>query len=134
MSDAHLLRLAVQVVEQAPPLLRFELDVSAQDVDVRLQARERRAQLVGRVGDEAPLRLERLLERSEHRVERRAEARELAAASLGNALARLARLCDPLGGRGQAAHGSQGCVRDERPAIAAATAIPPKETRIRTSS
>ena len=52
------------------PLLGLEHDVAAQDVDVRLQARQRRAQLVRGVGDEAPLRLERLLERGEHRVER----------------------------------------------------------------
>jgi len=95
----------VQVVEQPSPLLRRELDVAAQDVDVRLEARQRRAQLVGGVGDEAPLCLERLLERAEHRVERRAKTGQLASPSLRDALARLASPCDPLGRFRQPAYG-----------------------------
>src|SRR5690348_9162023 len=34
---AHLLRLAVEVVEELEPLLRAELDVAAEHVDVRLE-------------------------------------------------------------------------------------------------
>src|SRR5206468_9061393 len=90
----HLLRLAVEVVEQAPTLVRVELEVAAQDVDVRLQARQRRAQLVGGIGDEAPLCLERLLERGEHRVEGGAQGRELVVPALRNTLARFASLGD----------------------------------------
>jgi hypothetical protein len=36
----------VEVVEQLPPLLGIELEVAAQDVYVRLQARQRRPELV----------------------------------------------------------------------------------------
>src|SRR5262249_13437028 len=104
---AHLLRLAVEVVEQARLLLGLELDVATQDVDVRLQAGQRRPQLVRSVGDEAPLRLERLLERRQHRVERGAEGCDLVVSSLWNPLARLAGLGDSLGRRGQSAHRSK---------------------------
>ena len=113
MSGTHLLRLAVEIVEQAPALLGIESDVAAQDVDVRLQARQRRTQLVRRVGDEAPLRLERLLERREHRVERRAQGCELVVPALRDALARLAGLGDSLGGRRQPAHRGEGRARDD---------------------
>ena len=109
----HLLRLAVEIVEQRAALLGVELDVAAQDVDVRLQARQRRTQLVRRVGDEAPLRLERLLERREHRVERGAQGGELVVPALRNALARLAGLGDSLGGRGQPPHGGERRARDD---------------------
>ena len=59
---------------------RVEPVLLLQHVDVRLHARQRRTQLVRGVGDEAALRLDRVLECREHRVERRAESRELAAA------------------------------------------------------
>src|SRR5581483_12155218 len=78
----HLLRLAVEIVEEPAALVGRELDVAAQDVDIGLQAREGRPQLVRGVGDEAALRVERLLERGEHRVEGGAEPRKLAAAAL----------------------------------------------------
>ena len=43
---AHLVRLALEVGEEARALLRVEPLVLLQDLDVRLQARERRSQLV----------------------------------------------------------------------------------------
>ena len=49
-------------------------------LDVRAQARDRRAQLVARVGDEVALRLDRALERVERRVEAARQARELVVA------------------------------------------------------
>ena len=103
----------MKVVEQTPALFGLERHVAAEDVDVRLQARQRRAQLVRGIGDEAALRLERLLERGEHRIEGRAEARELVLPAFGNTLARLAGLRDPFGRRREAAHRSQGRARDE---------------------
>ena len=69
----HLVRLALQIGEETLPAFGIEALLLLQDLDVRLQARQRRAQLMRRVGDEALLRLERFLERREHRVERRAE-------------------------------------------------------------
>ena len=121
----------MEVVEQAPALLGVELDVAAQDVDVRLQARQRRAQLVRRIGDETALRLEGLLERAEHRVERRSQSCELVVPALGDALTRLAGLCDSLGRRGQPAHRSERragheCGQPRRPGRG-----PASETRIR---
>src|SRR6202035_2017788 len=77
---AHLVRLPLEVVEEPLPRGWVEPFLLLQDFDVRLQARQRRAQLVRRIGDEAPLRLDRVLEGSEHRVERGAEPRELASA------------------------------------------------------
>src|SRR5262249_25941175 len=109
----HFLRLAVKVVEQAPALLGRKLDVAAQHVDVRLQARQRSAQLMRGVGNETSLRLERLLEGAEHRVERGAEGSELVLPSLGNALARLAGLGDSLSGGGQPTHRSECRARDK---------------------
>ena len=53
--------------------------VTGEVLDVAAQRGERRAQLVRRVGDEAPLRLARALERVEHRVQRRGEAADLVA-------------------------------------------------------
>ena len=116
---AHLVRLALQVLEQ--PLARFRIELDGADrttehVEVRLHARQRRAQLVRRVGDEAPLRLDRVLQRRQHRVERRAEPRDLVVAALGHALARVARARDPLGRVGQAAHRRERRARDERAA------------------
>ena len=75
--------------------------VAREHLDVRAQARERRAQLVRGVGDELALRPRRVLERLEHRVERRrraARARRCPDASirarevvgLGHVLGRLA--------------------------------------------
>ena len=96
---AHLVRLALEVVEETRARFRVEPLVLLQHLDVRLHARQRRAQLVRRVRDEPALRLERLLECAEHRVEGAAEARELVAAADGHALARLAGLRDSLRGR-----------------------------------
>ena len=50
---------------------------SCEHLDVGAQARDRRAQLVAGVGDEVALRLGRLLERVERRVEAARQAREL---------------------------------------------------------
>ena len=51
--------------------------VGEREVEVRLDDRERRAQLVRRVGDEAPLRRERRGRAGEHRVERVGEPLQL---------------------------------------------------------
>ena len=61
--------------------LRRQRLVAGEHLDVRAQARQRRPQLVRRVGDELPLRARRVLERAEHRVERRGEPRELVVAA-----------------------------------------------------
>ena len=61
--------------EQPLALARRQLPVAREHLDVRAQARQRRAQLVRGVRDELPLRgARRLLERREHRVEAAREA------------------------------------------------------------
>ncbi len=55
--------------------------VLGEHVDVDPQARERGAQLVAGVGDQAPLRVERPLQRAEHGVERGGEPAELVPAA-----------------------------------------------------
>jgi len=65
------------------------------------------------VRDEAPLGLERFLERAEHRVERRTEPGQLAPPAFRHALARLAGLGDPLGCRGETPHRRERRIRDD---------------------
>ena len=110
----HLVRLALEVGIEPVSRVGREPVLLLQHVDVRLDARQRRAQLVRGVGDEAALRLDRVVEGGEHRVERRAEARQLAAPGLGNAFARIARARDALRGCGQAQHRGERRARDER--------------------
>ena len=57
-------RLRVQVADEPLALVGGELVGPAQDVDVRAQARERRAQLVRGVGDELALGAQRRLQRA----------------------------------------------------------------------
>ncbi len=111
---AHLVRLPLEIVEQPLPLSGVEPLLLRQHLDVRLHARQRRAQLVRGVGHEAPLRLDRVPECPEHCVERGPEPRQLAATALRHALARVLRPRDPLRRRRQAAHGGEGRPRDER--------------------
>ena len=70
---AHLVGFALEIGEQLPALRRVESLLLLQHLDVRLEARQRRSQLVRRVGDETALIFDRLLERRQHRVERRSE-------------------------------------------------------------
>ena len=65
----HLPELLDDVREQPGAILGRKHPVSSEDLDVRAHARERRSELVRRVGDELPLRPRRLLESPEHRVE-----------------------------------------------------------------
>ena len=69
-----------RLVERALRLVGRQLPLP-QEVDVRAHRGQRRAQLVRRVGDEAPLRADRPLERREHLVEARREAAELVVAA-----------------------------------------------------
>jgi len=70
---AHLVRFALEVGEEAAACIGVETVVLFQHLDVRLHARQGCAQLVRGVGDEPSLRVERLLECAEHRVDRAAE-------------------------------------------------------------
>ena len=73
----QLVELRDDVGAQARALLLGQAVGVLQHLDVGAQARDRRAQLVARVGHEVALRLGRSLERVERRVEAAAEAREL---------------------------------------------------------
>ena len=82
-------------------------------LDVRPQARQRRAQLVRRVLDELALPLLRLVERLEHRVERRGEPAELVVAGHVDALGQVAGRAHALGRLAQAAYRLECCACDE---------------------
>ncbi len=74
---AQLLQLLDDVAQQPPPLLLGQPRRQRQHLDVRAQARQRRAQLVRGVGDELPLAADRRLQRAEHRVEGARQPRDL---------------------------------------------------------
>ena len=77
---AHLGELLDDVGQQALPLLAGSVVGAGEDLDVRAQAGQRRAQLVRGVGDEAALAPRRVLERGEHGVEAGGQAPELVGA------------------------------------------------------
>ena len=91
----HLRQLLGDVAQQCLPVRGGHGLVAREHLDVRAQAGQRRAQLVRRVGDELPLRPRRVLERAEHRVERRREPRELVGAGRVDAAREVARLRAP---------------------------------------
>ena len=84
-----------------------------EQLDVRAQARERRAQLVRGILDEASLQARGLVERLEHRVEGRGEARELVAPLDADALRQVARRAHALRGGRELAHGRERRARNE---------------------
>ena len=109
----HLLELLGDVAQQALALSGRQLLVPREHLDVGAQARQRRAQLVRGVGDELSLRLRRRLERREHRVEGRGEARELVAPVLLDSPREVARLRHLLSGVGETAHRREHRARDD---------------------
>ena len=96
-------------------LLRRQRTVAGQHLDVRAEARQRRAQLVRRVGHELPLRAGRILERREHRVEARREPAELVPAADVDPLGQVAGLGHPLGRIRQPPHRRERGARDDEP-------------------
>ena len=92
----HLAELLDDVREQARPILRRQHAIAGEDLDVRAHARERRSELVRRVGDELPLRTSRLLERAEHPVEARREPAQLVVSGDLDALGEILRLAHAL--------------------------------------
>ena len=76
-------------------------------VEVRLRARQRRAQLVRGVGDELALGQARALERGEHRVEAPRQSPELILLAGLDAVAEILRARHPFGGARQAPHGHE---------------------------
>ena len=112
----HLVDLLDEVVQQLLARLRRQLVPAREDLDVRLQAGERRAQLVRGVGHELPLSPARVLERAEHRVEARRQPAELVVAGRGrlDPLREIPGLGDRFRRRGQPAHGRQRRARDQQ--------------------
>jgi hypothetical protein len=101
----QLLELLDDVGEKPLPLARRKFLLARQHLDVRSQARERRAQLVGSVQHELTLRARRFLQGGKHRVEARGQTAELVAAGRVDALREIARLADALSRFGQTTHG-----------------------------
>ena len=119
----HLGQLLGDVAQQLLAVAGRQRLVAGEHLDVRAQARQRRPQLVRRVGDELALRARRVLERAEHRVERRRQARELVVAGRVDAAREVARLGHLLGRPGQPLDGCEHRLRDDE-AEAAARAMP----------
>jgi hypothetical protein len=110
----QLVDLLVDVLHQLAAIAVGDLAAALEELDVRPQARQRRAQLVRRVGHELPLRGDGLLELVEGRVERAGEAAELVVAALGQAAAHVAVARDGLGPLGEAADGGERSARNDR--------------------
>jgi len=99
-------RLTFQVGEQLVALAGLQPFLLLQNLDVRLQARQRSAELVGRIRDEPPLGIDRLLECPEHRVEGGAQPGELVASpSIRDTFTRVAGSGNSLRRAGQAPDG-----------------------------
>ena len=102
---AQLLGLLDHVGEQAAAVLGVELAALEQHLDVRAQARHRRAQLVRGVGDELALgahrfveRVARALQAVEHRVEAGRQLADLVVGVDAQAAGEVLGLADVLGG------------------------------------
>ena len=100
----QLLDLLDHVAQQPPALAGVHVSGLLQDLDVRAQAGDGRAQLVRGVGDELALRVNggverahRVLERVEHRVEARRQPPDLVLARRLDPPAEIARQRDVLG-------------------------------------
>ena len=108
----HLAQLLDDVLQQPLALTRRQPPVAREDLHVRAEARQRRAQLVRRVGNKLALGARRLLESPEHRVEARREPAELVAPRRLDALRQVAGLRNGLRRSGQAADGCERGPRD----------------------
>src|SRR6266566_2688558 len=73
-----------EIAEELLALHRIDGLAALEKLEIRAQTRERRSQLVRRIGDQLTLRAERRFELTEHRVEARAEPAELVAAVRGH--------------------------------------------------
>ena len=118
---------------RAPPAAASSL--ACEHLDVRAQARQRRAQLVRGVGDELALRAARLLERGEHRVEARGEPAELVLGRRTRCAGRGRRVAVTLlGGLGEPPDRRERGARRRASPSAPASPIPPSATiRIRSA-
>src|SRR5204863_7488345 len=108
------LHLRDEVLEQLLALDRIGGLAAREELEVRAQARERRAQLVRRVGDELPLLSQRHLERREHGVEAAGEARDLIAARERDTAREVTRARDLLDRRRESAHRLQRRTRQQQ--------------------
>jgi hypothetical protein len=111
----HLPELLDDVRQKPAPLPRRKRPVARENLDVRPYARQRRAQLVGRVRDELALCARRLLERPEHRVETRSQPAQLVRPFHLDAFREVLGLRDPLDGGRETRNGSQRRPRDDEP-------------------
>ena len=107
----ELIRLLDQVLEQLLPLGRRQRAIGEQYLEVCLQARQRRAQLVRRVGDQMALRHNRALERLQRRVERLRKPPQLVVGRGLEPAPEVGRRRDRLGLLRKSPHRPQGCPR-----------------------
>ena len=110
----HLLDLAVEVGDDLLAVVVGKIGVPAQHVEVRAQARQRRAQFVPGVLDEPSLLGTGPVERLEHRPERRTEPADLVVAVARHVDVEAAGRAHRVGGRRQAAQRSRHLGGDQR--------------------
>jgi hypothetical protein len=111
----ELLRLGVEVLEHLGACLGIEVGMAAQDGEVRAHARQRGAQLVTGVLDEAPLVVAGGGERGEHAVERIAQPGDLVLAGDRHLHVQPAGPLDVGGGPGEAHQRARDRRGDEPP-------------------
>ena len=130
----QLRQLRGDVADELAPLGRGQAVARAlQHLEVGARAGQRRAQLVRGVGDEAPLRRARLLDRGQHGVEALGEAAQLVLAGDLDAPRQVVRRRDVLGGLRELAHRREHRARPSRPS-AAASSVAPAPTAISSST
>ena len=110
----ELVELLDDVPTQALLLLGRQTLGVAEDLDVRAQRGDRRAQLVARIGHQMALRLDRALERVEGRVEAAGQARELVAPGHRQALGDVETAGERLGPGREAGDRRERRARDQR--------------------
>ena len=111
----HLGQLGDDVVQELLALAGRHAPIPREHLDVRPQARQRRSELVRRIGDELALRARGLFERGQHAVEAGRQPAELVLAPRFDPLGEVSGLRNALGGVGQAANRCQRRPRDTEP-------------------
>ena len=109
IADQHrqLPQLRLRDGQDASAFAGGQLLAHRERVEVRLRARQRRAQLVRGVGDELALREARALQRGQHRVEAPGQPPELILLAGLDAVAEILRARHAFGGTRQAPYGHQ---------------------------
>ena len=105
----------MDVVDDRRSRLLRDVSLGAQHVDIGLEARQRRAEFVAGIHDQAVLLTSRRRQRLEHRVEAPGETADLCTTGAVDRLLEITRLGDTFGGIGQSSNRGDRAARDEPP-------------------